>query len=135
MSGGPRGEVMTYVCGFCDPSALDRRLVGGKAANLGDLAQAAFPVPDGFTVSTPAYAAVVTSAVRDRIHELIDAIDYDDADAVERGAAAVRQLVEGAELPGEVAEAVTRAYESLGASYVAVRSSGTAEDLAEASFA
>ncbi|WP_084958255.1 PEP/pyruvate-binding domain-containing protein [Thermoactinospora rubra] len=90
--------------------AADLALAGGKGANLGELLRAGFPVPDGFVVTTHAYAAAV------------------------RGATG-REAVEAAQLPAELREAILDAYAALGAGPVAVRSSATAEDLPGAAFA
>lgn len=95
-------------------------LVGGKAANLGRLVRMGLPVPPGFVVTTEAYRAVLTAAGRDRA-------DLDPE--------ALRRALVAAPIPSVIAGPVVAAYEALGAPAVAVRSSGTAEDLAAASFA
>ena len=97
--------------------AHDLPIAGGKGANLGELIRAGFPVPDGFVVTTEAYVAAASAAAVD---------PSDPADAR-------RRLVESA-MPPEVATAIRGAYRALGGQ-VAVRSSATAEDLPEASFA
>jgi len=98
-----------------DAQALPR--VGGKAANLGELISAGFPVPPGFAVTTAAYT--LTAA----------ALDTSDP-------AGAREAVAKAELPAPVATAVRATYLGLGVDVpVAVRSSATAEDLPWASFA
>jgi rifampicin phosphotransferase len=97
--------------------ARDLPIAGGKGANLGELIHAGFPVPDGFVVTTDAYVAAASAA----------GIDPTDP------AAARAKLTETA-MPAEVASAVRDAYRELGGR-VAVRSSATAEDLPEASFA
>jgi rifampicin phosphotransferase len=97
--------------------ARDLPLAGGKGANLGELIHAGFPVPDGFVITTEAYVEAASAAGVD---------PSDPADAR-------RRLVERS-LPPEVATAVQDAYRKLGGP-VAVRSSATAEDLPEASFA
>ena len=97
--------------------AQDLALAGGKGANLGELIRAGFPVPDGFVITTDAYAAAASAA------------SIDPTDPI----AARARLMEMA-VPPEVATAVRDAYRALGGR-VAVRSSATAEDLPEASFA
>jgi rifampicin phosphotransferase len=98
-----------------DAQALPR--VGGKAANLGELIGAGFPVPPGFAVTTAAYVRAAT------------ALDLTDPQRA-------REALASAELPAGVAEAVRAAYLGLGVEVpVAVRSSATAEDLPWASFA
>jgi rifampicin phosphotransferase len=101
-------------------------VVGGKAANLGELIRAGFPVPPGFCVTTAAYQQVAA-----------DAVDgWAPADTPEALAEQARAAILASPVPAGVAEAVERAYRALGNDVaVAVRSSATAEDLPWASFA
>ncbi len=115
----------------------DVPLVGGKSAHLGDLAQAGFPVPPGFAVTTEAFDAVVA----ERVDELVAGIDPDDVAELEARAVRVREVVEALAVPEEVESGIRDGYrrlaEELGAETpaVAVRSSAVAEDAADASFA
>lgn len=122
---------------FTDPQATDPSLVGGKGANLGRLTQASFPVPPGFCVTTAAYRSFVEhGALAGELGRLAGTLDYDDLDRLEGVTAEMRALITGADYPPELAAAIDKAYGELGSDcYVAVRSSATAEDLAEASFA
>ena len=104
----------------CTKHDLD--LAGGKGANLGELIAAGFDVPNGFVITTTAYDQVAAAAGLD---ELVAAGD----------AAGVRERLEQASLPLELAAEISNAYAQLGAPPVAVRSSATAEDLPGASFA
>ena len=94
----------------------DLALAGGKGANLGELLRAGFPVPDGFVITTVAFATASA-----------------EVDATDPRAAAER--VRTSAVPVAIADAVRAAYGALGGGPVAVRSSATAEDLPEASFA
>jgi rifampicin phosphotransferase len=99
-------------------------VVGGKAANLGELIRAGFPVPPGFCITTAAYQQV--------------AADVFDLNARDTGLIAeqARTAILAAPVPAAIADAVERAYRGLGEDVpVAVRSSATAEDLPWASFA
>ena len=128
----------TYVLGFDGDGATEREIVGGKAASLGKLSGHGFPVPPGFTVRTDAYLAFLGDhGMQSRIAQLAEALDYEDAAALEQGTAQIRDLIIGADLPVAVTEEIRATYGSLigESSFVAVRSSGTAEDMAEASFA
>jgi pyruvate,water dikinase len=128
---------MQYVLRFDDESCLSRAESGGKGATLADLTQAGFPVPAGFCVTTSAYAAFIQGGDLDqRLRAMIDALATGDPDALETQTAAIRQLIREAPMPDAVVAAVDDAYERLApGGHVAVRSSGTAEDLIEESFA
>ncbi|MBK7820390.1 MAG: pyruvate, water dikinase [Tessaracoccus sp.] len=102
----------------------DGARVGGKAANLGACRRAGLPVPPGFCVSTDVYR----EATRGLSRVLA-------ADAARGRAATARERILDLPLPDELRTLVAEAYEHLGGGPVAVRSSATAEDLAEASFA
>ena len=105
---------------------------GGKAVNLGRMLRAGLPVPEGFCVTTAAYGRVVAPAVADLVADLAGR-EGPDLDAA---AARLRSAIVAVPLPEGLAAEITRAYAVLGPDVpVAVRSSATAEDLAEASFA
>jgi phosphohistidine swiveling domain-containing protein len=128
---------MSPVIGFEDTHATDPAIVGGKACSLGRLVGGGFRVPAGFAVSTQAHSAFLRHGdLESRIHDLLRALDFDDAPGLELRTAQIRHLIEATEIPIDIAEPVRAAYLQLGdAVNVAVRSSGTAEDLAQASFA
>ena len=119
----------------CGPD--DVALAGGKAVGLGALLRAGFPVPPGFAVTTHAYAAALEGVGGSaRLEAEVAAADGDDLGALEAAAARARAIVERIELPASVRDAVAGAYAALGGDVpVAVRSSATAEDAADASFA
>lgn len=122
---------------------LDRGQVayaGGKGANLGELTAAGLPVPPGFVVGAPSYAAFCDgTGLRARITERLAGVDVDDTAALEQAAKDVRAMIEATELPDWLAGAIRDAYLELagpgGDAPVAVRSSATAEDTESASFA
>ncbi len=122
---------------FSDSAASDPKLVGGKGANLGLLTQAGFKVPAGFVVTTAAYDDFMARAgLTDLLTRLLAEIHYEDPAQLDACAGRIRSAIEAAVMPAPLVEAISAEYGELGAtSYVAVRSSGTAEDLAGASFA
>lgn len=126
----------TYIRTFDEPQACDPRLVGGKGANLGALSGEGFRVPPGFCVTTHAYAAFLKEGnVSEKLEQVIAGFDY-GADRLEVQTEQIRNLITGSDMPRSVISQIEQAYKKLGDNpYVAVRSSGTAEDLAEASFA
>jgi phosphohistidine swiveling domain-containing protein len=121
--------------------ALDRTslpFAGGKAANLGELVHAGFPVPQGFCVTTAAYARVAAQAGLETYLAGLEAASREESARLVELATAIRTTLSHTPLPPEVAEAVTSAYQRLCAGEtipVSVRSSATAEDLPGASFA
>ena len=130
-----------YVVGFDDAAASDHALVGGKAASLGRLIKAGFPVPAGFSISTAGYRSFM-SGLHTQITSILASADYAHAAHLEAQAQSIRALICATPVPVDLATAICAAYAGLGAAsgantgvLVAVRSSGTAEDLAEASFA
>ena len=124
-------------------AAADAGVVGGKAASLGELSRAGVTVPPGFAVTTEAFALALTVIDADgALRAGIEALDPGDLAAIAAFAARVRALVADAPLPAEVTAAIEAGYAALGGGGgggrdpdVAVRSSATVEDSAEASFA
>ena len=122
---------------FAELSRSDVEYAGGKGANLGEMTAAGLPVPPGFVVGAPAYAAFCdTHGLRERISRALAAIDVEDTAALQAASAEVRALVEAEPLPADVEAAIGAAYAELGQdTAVAIRSSATAEDTESASFA
>jgi len=119
----------------------DLARLGGKCQSLVALTAAGMPVPPGFAVTTDAYTAFIeTAGVADEIHRLLDGLDADDTAAVDEVSARIRESIHSAPVPGPVRDDFAVAYEALQSRFtqetpVAVRSSATAEDLPDASFA
>jgi pyruvate,water dikinase len=118
-------------------AASDSGTVGGKAASLGELARAGVAVPAGFAVTTGAFAAALAAVDADgALRAGIEALPAADVTGIAAVAARLREVIAAAPLPPGVAAAVTAGYAGLGGTPdVAVRSSATVEDSAEASFA
>jgi cytochrome P450 len=113
----------------------DVAAVGGKAASLAAMTAAGLPVPPGFVVTTAAFDRA-RAGVRGEIAAALAALDTGDTGALEATAARVRELIEQAPLPPAVEAAIRDGYVALGDDVpVAVRSSATAEDSADTSFA
>ncbi len=117
----------------------DVAFAGGKGANLGELRSAGLPVPDGFVIGAPAYAAFCDAdGLRGKIRGRLAGLDVEDSGALAAASTAVREIVMTTPMPDDVEREIRQFYAELmahGASPVAVRSSATAEDTAEASFA
>lgn len=126
-----------YTLDFSQIGSADHFRVGGKCASLGQMTQTGVAVPPGFAVTTDAYAAMLEDhGLRDGIERLLHDIDHNDLDAMERAAQAVRTRICSQHMPQGVETAIRKAYAAMGDDMpVAVRSSATAEDLPDASFA
>ncbi|WP_297325232.1 phosphoenolpyruvate synthase [Nitrosomonas sp.] len=135
-----------YIAWFDQLTMKDVGLVGGKNASLGEmishLSQAGVNVPTGFATTTQAYREfLIANGLVDRINHVLDALDVDDINALTTAGKTIRGWILSAILPDTILAAVSQAYEKLVASSdqtaisFAVRSSATAEDLADASFA
>ncbi len=120
-----------------DVGSEDLGAVGGKGASLGELTGAGLPVPPGFVVSAGTYRSFIEDTGIDE--ELFTAVDVDSDDSSALAAASNRaeELILGTEMPEHIREEILAAYDDLGdgKAFVAVRSSATAEDLPDASFA
>ena len=135
----------TPILWFKDIGIEDVPLVGGKNASLGEMFRELTPqgirVPDGFAITAAAYHDFVEhSGVATRLRELLAGLDTADIADLQRRGLAARQAILDAELPAALQAAILAAYEQLSDGHggpvdVAVRSSATAEDLPDASFA
>lgn len=131
---------MPAVLDFKDIDREDVELVGGKGANLGEMTRADFPVPGGFCVTAPVYRKIIKYNNLDgKIKEILKPLDVHDSRKLRKAADKIKRLIERADVPNEIIKAIISQYENLKKGerhpLVAVRSSATAEDLPEASFA
>lgn len=111
-------------------------IVGGKGMSLSKLLTAGIPVPDGFHVTTASYQLFIErNHIQPQINKLLSCIDYNDTHQLEDVSKQIEMLFHNGEIPQEVSAAIKTAYAKLGNIAVAVRSSATAEDLPDASFA
>ena len=127
----------TYTLSFDQIGKHDLARVGGKCSSLGEMTQAGVAVPPGFAVTTDGYLAMLQqTGLRAEIERHLQGVDPEDFDALDRAAQAIRIRMRGHKIPVEVEAAIREAYASMGDDMpVAVRSSATAEDLPDASFA
>ena len=130
-------DASRFVAPFAALTAADTDRAGGKGANLGELERAGLPVPPGFVILVDAYRDAMDAAgARGELRTLLADVRADDADDVRARAARGRELVQAAAMPDQVRAAVLAAYRDLGPDVrVAVRSSATAEDSGDTSFA
>jgi pyruvate,water dikinase len=137
---------LIYTLPFSEIKMTDILQVGGKNASLGEMIQNLSPlgveVPDGFAITVDAYRYFIEfNNLSDSIHQIVSNTDVDNVIDLRRNGLKVRQLIREGKFPNDMSEAILKAYEKLSLQYgadltdVAVRSSATAEDLPDASFA
>jgi pyruvate,water dikinase len=129
---------------FKELTKNDIPLVGGKNASLGEMTQAKIPVPPGFAITAGAYDEFITkTGIAQKIYKVIEetVTDVNDPKQYEEASKKIRSLIESTPMPSEIEKSIREAYNELNRQikktdvFVAVRSSATAEDLPDASFA
>lgn len=131
-----------YIKWFNEIGKDDVGLVGGKGANLGELTSFGLPVPPGFCVTAEAYTKFIKYAELDEVVKLLmEAVDVENVDDLTNASKEIQNKIKEKDFDPELEEEILRAYrefsEDIGVknTEVAVRSSATAEDLPDASFA
>ncbi|NLD56896.1 MAG: phosphoenolpyruvate synthase [Methanomicrobiales archaeon] len=112
--------------------------VGGKGASLGEMASIGLPVPKAFVVTAQAFRRfLVESGIEPKIFASYENLDVEDSEALEKAAGGAKVMVMKAKMPAAIRDDIKKAYRKMSAKdlIVAVRSSATAEDLPDASFA
>jgi pyruvate,water dikinase len=130
-----------FILWFSEISKDDTPLVGGKGANLGEMTKAKFPVPNGFVITAHAYREfIAANQLQPKIKTALKDVDVSNAKDLDEVSEVVKKLILGGKIPRSIVIEILKAYNDLtGAdgepTLVAVRSSATAEDLPDASFA
>ncbi len=133
-------SALAHIAWFAEIGLGDREQVGGKGGSLGELTRAGISVPPGYVVRTAAFERFLAVLEREApVRAAVAALADDDLAAITACSRALRRRIEAGELPQEVLADLTAAHERLvgtgGGQAVAVRSSATCEDAADASFA
>lgn len=137
---------MRYIRFFNELHIGDIALVGGKNASLGEMYQKlsikGIHIPNGFATTSEAYHLLLKeNGIKEKIAKLLEGLDIADTQGLQERGRAIRELILGSTLPAGLISELQSAYHMLSQEYgvenidVAVRSSGTAEDLPDASFA
>lgn len=127
---------MKFVINLQKVTKSDVRLTGGKGASLGEMLRAGMPVPPGFVILSTAFEKFLEEAGLDgKIDDLLETIDYRKVRSVENASKKIQSLIGGSVLPADISEEIGKSFDKLGGRYVAVRSSATAEDSANAAWA
>ena len=129
---------------FKEVTKNDIPLVGGKNASLGEMTQAKIPVPPGFAITAHAYEEFITkTGIAQKIYKIIEetVTDVNDPKQYAEASKKIRSVIESTPMPSEIEKPIREAYTELNKQtkktdiFVAIRSSATAEDLPDASFA
>ncbi len=142
MSSNHTNELILW---FDEFNINDVSLVGGKNASLGEMYQhltsKGVAVPHGFAITATAYRHLIDSAgIKDAVREALDGLDTHDLKNLQKRGKKVREIIQTAKFPDDLRQAIISSYKKLEEEYgknvdVAIRSSATAEDLPDASFA
>ena len=147
-----------FVKWFSELSNKDIATAGGKGASLAEMYNNKFPIPPGFIITAQAYSYFIEkSGINDKIKNALSGLEIEDTKKLEKASKEIKMLVENVSMPKEMSEAIIESYEILDADkpdfisakkgaldilksahekpFVAIRSSATTEDLADASFA
>lgn len=125
-----------FVAFFKDLSRESVARAGGKGAQLGEMFNNGISVPEGFVVLTASFDKFTNDSEIDaEIYKLIEEVDENNINAVNELSEKIRDMVFDAEIPSEIESKIKGSFIELNAEFVAVRSSATAEDAAEASWA
>ncbi len=146
-----------YVAWLSELSSKDVKLAGGKGANLGEMYNSKFPVPQAFVVTTKGFEFFMEkTGLEEEIRKRLDSIDADDTRQLTETAKDIRGMITSEEMPEELKREIVEAYDNFNVDlesfksspnalaimksaresvFVSVRSSATAEDLGDASFA
>jgi len=152
---GKKEDDVPFVKWFSELDKNSIPIAGGKGANLAEIFNLKIPVPPGFVITAQAYDYFLKKAnLNERINKLLSRIDYENTKELDEISKEIRELIISAEFPKEIENEIIESYDNLSAdeklqeataynlvrggtepAFVAVRSSATTEDLAEASFA
>ena len=131
---------LPIIANFRDIDKNDTPLVGGKGANLGEIYNAGFPVPAGFAITIAAYDLFLKeNDLINKIYGILKVLDVNDPPQLEQAADKIQRLIINGKIPDEVSEKIISSYKKLSgfmkSALVAVRTSATAEDMPDSSFA
>lgn len=121
---------------FKQLSKSDVNVAGGKGASLGEMTQAGIPVPPGFVILAPAFDRFLAETdLTQEVEAQLDKVNYEDVSSVDRASRVIHELILAAKFPEDLEKEIMSEFKELGAEFVAVRSSATAEDSSAASWA
>lgn len=127
---------MALILDFKGLTKKDIVLAGGKGASLGEMTRAGISVPPGFVILAAAFEKFLAETdLNVEIDSILDSVNHKEIHTIENASEKIKALILQAEMPDNIAIEIQKFFNKLGAKYVAVRSSATAEDSASAAWA
>ena len=127
---------MGFLRNFNKINKNDVSLAGGKGASLGEMTQSGILVPPGFVILANAFEKFLEESNLDiEIESILDSVNHKELHSVENASEKIEALILGAKISEDLTSEIQKFFDNLGAKYVAVRSSATAEDSANAAWA
>ena len=127
---------MTFIRHFKNITKNDAALAGGKGASLGEMTRAGITVPPGFVVLASAFEQFVAeSGLGIEIDAALDSVNHEQMHTVEAASEKIQALILATEIHADIKKEIENEFQALRCRYVAVRSSATAEDSAQAAWA
>jgi len=127
---------MKYTKDFTELNKNDADTAGGKGASLGEMTQAGIPVPPGFVLLADTFDYFISERdIVQEIRAILDTVDTDAVHTVDKASKRIQALILAAKMPDGVESEIKENFTKLGADFVAVRSSATAEDGADHAWA
>ncbi|MDO8536840.1 MAG: PEP/pyruvate-binding domain-containing protein [bacterium] len=127
---------MELIRDFSGVDKNDASLAGGKGASLGEMTKVGIPVPPGFVVLAAAFERFLEETdLNIEIDSILHSVNHKEIHTVENASEKIKALILEAGMPKDIADEIKKSFKKLGAKYVAVRSSATAEDSASAAWA
>lgn len=127
---------MSYLKFFKNISKNNVDIAGGKGASLGEMSNAGIPVPPGFVILATAFDRFIDETnLKEEIAARLSEVKPNDTVTVDRASNVIRDAIHDTAMPDDLASEILQAFDTLGAEFVAVRSSATAEDSDIASWA
>src|SRR3989338_10530645 len=127
---------MEFTRHFSKLNKGDAAIAGGKGASLGEMTRAGIPVPPGFVIFAESFEYFIkeTDLVQE-IDTILHKVNHEEIHTVDKASEDIKALILQAEMPKDIADEIIKSHKKLGAKYVAVRSSATAEDSSSAAWA
>jgi phosphoenolpyruvate synthase/pyruvate phosphate dikinase len=127
---------MPFIKNFREISKSDAAIAGGKGASLGEMTQTGIPVPPGFVILAEAFERFLEiTDLNVEIDAALDEVDIKEMHTIENASEKIKALILVKEIPLEIRKSISYNFDKLGAKFVAVRSSATAEDSSVAAWA